>query len=176
MRRPIPPLAPVTSATRPSKVVTLEENTRLRRVFLNILVAVDGSEHAAQALRTAAQLAQEEHARLTVITAVPPAPALAQLSAAGVALVEVADLLGEAGKRIRSQVDDLPDDVSVQSMAVPGQPVAVILERLREGHHDLLVMGTRGLGRVGSALLGSVSQAVLHEADVPVLVVRAPAA
>jgi nucleotide-binding universal stress UspA family protein len=145
-------------------------------VFLNILVAVDGSEHAAEALRTAAQLAQEEHARLTVITAVPPAPALAQMSAVGVALTEVADLLGEAGKRMRTQVDDLPDDISVQSMAVPGHPVEVILERLREGRHDLLVMGTRGLGRMGSALLGSVSQAVLHEARVPVLVVRAPAA
>jgi nucleotide-binding universal stress UspA family protein len=144
-------------------------------VFLNILVAVDGSEHAAQALRTAAQLAQEEHARLTVITAVPSAPALAQMSAAGVALTEVADLLGEAGQHIRAQVDALPRDISVQSIVVRGQPVEVILERLREGHHDLLVMGSRGLGRMSSALLGSVSQAVLHEASVPVLVVRAPA-
>jgi nucleotide-binding universal stress UspA family protein len=144
-------------------------------VFLDILVAVDGSEHAAQALRTAAQLAQEEHARLTVVTAVPSAPALAQMSAAGVALTEVADLLGEAGKHIRAQVDALPRDISVQSIVVRGQPVEVILERLREGHHDLLVMGSRGLGRMSSALLGSVSQAVLHEASVPVLVVRAPA-
>lgn len=145
-------------------------------MFLDILVAVDGSEHAAQALRTAAQLAQEEHARLTVITAVPSAPALAQMSAAGVALTEVADLLGEAGKRIRAQVDELPADISVQSIVIEGQPVQVILDRLRDGRHDLLVMGTRGLGRMGSALLGSVSQAVLHEAPVPVLVVRAPAA
>jgi nucleotide-binding universal stress UspA family protein len=145
-------------------------------VFLDILVAVDGSEHAAQALRTAAQLAQEEHARLTVITAVPPAPALAQMSAAGVALTEVADLLGEAGQRMQAQVDELPPDISVQSIVIQGHPVSVILDRLRDGRHDLLVMGTRGLGRGGSALLGSVSQAVLHEAPVPVLVVRAPAA
>ena len=55
---------------------------------------------------------------------------------------------------------------------VAGHPANVILSRLREGRHDLLVMGTRGFGRVGSALLGSVSQAVLHKAQVPVLVVR----
>ena len=146
----------------------------LPHVFLNILVAVDGSEHAAQALRTAAQLASEEHARLTVITAVPPSPALAQITAAGAALADVADMMGDAGRQIRRQVDDLPDDISVTTLVVSGHAAREILQRLREGRHDLLVMGTRGLGRVGSALLGSVSQAVLHEAEVPVLVVRAP--
>jgi nucleotide-binding universal stress UspA family protein len=144
-------------------------------VFLNILVAVDGSEHGAAALRTATQLADEERARLTVLTAVPPASALAQLTAAGVAsLSDVAELMGEAGKRIREQVEDLPDSISVTTLVVAGHPDRVILDQLREGRHDLLVMGTRGLGRVGSALLGSVSQAVLHQAEVPVLVVHAP--
>ena len=144
-------------------------------MFLNILVAVDGSEHAAQALRTAAQLASEEHARLTVLTAVPPAPAFAQITAAGAAaLTDAEELMGDAGKRIREQVDALPRDLSVTSIVVAGRADAVILEQLRAGNHDLLVMGTRGLGRVGSALLGSVSQAVLHHAEVPVLVVHAP--
>ena len=145
-------------------------------MFLDILVAIDGSEHAAQALRTAAQLASEEHARLTVITAVPPSPALARLTAAGAALAEVADVIGDAGRQMRKQVDELPDDISVTTIVVYGHAAPEILKRLREGRHDLLVMGTRGLGRVGSALLGSVSQAVLHEAEVPVLVVRAPRA
>ena len=72
--------------------------------------------------------------------------------------------MGEVGARIRKQVDALPDDLSVTSIVVAGHPADVILERLREGRHDLLVMGTRGLGRVGSALLGSVSQTVLHKA------------
>jgi nucleotide-binding universal stress UspA family protein len=144
-------------------------------VFLNILVAVDGSEHGAAALRTATQLAGEEHARLTVLTAVPPAPAFAQITAAGAAsLADASAIMGDAGKRIRQQVDALPQDLSVTSIVVAGRADEVILERLREGNHDLLVMGTRGLGRVGSALLGSVSQAVLHHAEVPVLVVRAP--
>ena len=142
-------------------------------MFLNILVAVDGSEHGAAALRTAAQLAGEEHARLTVLTAVPAIPASVQFSSAGVAaLGDAAQLMGEVGARIRKQVDALPDDISVTSIVVAGHPANVILSRLREGRHDLLVMGTRGLGRVGIALLGSVSQAVLHKAQVPVLVVR----
>jgi nucleotide-binding universal stress UspA family protein len=142
-------------------------------VFLNILVAVDGSEHGAAALRTAAQLAGEEHARLTVLTAVPAIPASAQFSSAGVAaLGDAAQLMGEVGASIRRQVDALPDDISVTSIVVAGHPANVILSRLHEGRHDLLVMGTRGLGRVGIALLGSVSQAVLHKAQVPVLVVR----
>ncbi len=146
-------------------------------MFLNILVAIDGSEHAAAALRTASQLAGEEHARLTLLTAVPPAPAFAQLAAAGAApLADVEELMGEAGRRIRKQVDELPDDLSVTSLVVAGHADKVILDRLNEGRHDLLVMGTRGLGRMGSALLGSVSQAVLHHAEVPVLVVRAPGA
>ena len=144
-------------------------------MFLNILAAIDGSEHGAAALRTAAQLARDEHARLTVVTAVPPAPRFAALSAAGgAALTDAAHLMGEVGARIRDQVDALPDDLSVTSIVVAGHPSDVILERLREGRHDLLVMGTRGLGRVGSALLGSVAQAVLHAAEVPVLVVREP--
>jgi nucleotide-binding universal stress UspA family protein len=144
-------------------------------VFLNILVAVDGSEHGAAALRTATQLADEEHARLTIVTAVPPAPAFAQITAAGAAaFADLEELMGDAGKRIRKQIEELPRDLSVTSIVVAGHADEVILERLREGNHDLLVMGTRGLGRVGSALLGSVSQSVLHQAEVPVLVVHAP--
>ena len=145
-------------------------------MFLDILVAVDGSEHGAAALRTAAQLAREEHARLTVLTAVPAVPATARLGAASTAAeIDAVQLMGEVGESIRRQVDALPDDVSVTSIVAAGHPADVILTRLREGRHDLLVMGTRGLGRVGSALLGSVSQTVLHKARVPVLVVRDPA-
>ena len=89
-------------------------------------------------------------------------------------MADIHELMGEAGKRIREQVEQLPDGLSVTSVVAAGHPAEVILAQLRNGNHDLLVMGTRGLGRVGSALLGSVSQAVLHAADLPVLVVHEP--
>jgi len=40
--------------------------------------------------------------------------------------------------------------------------------------HDLVVMGTHGRGRIGEALAGSVSRAVVHSLHAPVLITRAP--
>jgi nucleotide-binding universal stress UspA family protein len=51
---------------------------------------------------------------------------------------------------------------------------AVILSVAAEVRADVIVLGTRGRGGVRSMMLGSVSQAVLHHADRPVLVVASP--
>lgn len=61
-------------------------------------------------------------------------------------------------------------DVDVEMRAVCAHPVAALVEAAEKA--DLLVVGSRGHGAVGSAVLGSVSRAVLHHAHVPVAVVR----
>jgi nucleotide-binding universal stress UspA family protein len=52
-----------------------------------------------------------------------------------------------------------------------GDPAATIVETARAGGYDLVAMGTLGRGRLGTALLGSVSAAVAAQAGCPVLVV-----
>jgi nucleotide-binding universal stress UspA family protein len=143
-------------------------------MFRNILVAVDGSPHADQALTHAIDLARCEHARLTLMTAVVAPPATAYLGAAGEAVSTLAqDAEAEAQAVLLRARDRVPEDVSVTTI-LSSQPIATALIRqIKCGDHDLVVMGSRGRGMVRAALLGSVSHDVLHHSPVPVLIVHA---
>ena len=70
--------------------------------------------------------------------------------------------------------DAVPSDISVRTLMKTGDAATRIGETAAELGCDAIFLGTRGRGRIG-ALLGSVSNAVLHHAKVAVIVVRAPA-
>src|SRR5947209_17999705 len=134
-------------------------------MFRNILVAVDGSEHAAQALREAIDLAQTNRATLTVLTCMPDPAAWFVASTAYAGGVDFAALEQETEREysqlLDHAVDSVPDDVSVRKVLARGRAAEHILRRLKSGEHDLVVMGSRGRGEVRSLPLGSVSHAVL---------------
>jgi len=143
-------------------------------VFHNILVAVDGSPHADRALSEAIDIARGARARLTIITAVAePRTGVTVALAAGAAASLGPALLREGDRIVRAAADRVPDDISVTTILTEDPIRSAILNRVREGHHDLVVMGSRGRGAVRSAVLGSVSHYVLHHSPVPVLVVHA---
>jgi nucleotide-binding universal stress UspA family protein len=142
-------------------------------MFHNILVAVDGSPDAEQALTEAIDLAESEHTRLTLITAVCQPPATAYVAAGEVVTQLLEDMHGEAEAILRRARERVPDGVSVTAV-LSEQPIRVALIRqIADGHHDLVVMGSRGRGAVRATLLGSVSHYVLHHCAIPVLIVHA---
>jgi nucleotide-binding universal stress UspA family protein len=119
-------------------------------VFRNILVAIDGSAHAARALAEAIDLAERDNARLTIMTAVPE-PSSWLLSGGGYGgAVDYAALSEETRREYQRLLDDavsqVPQTVSVTSRLVRGRPGDRILEQMQEGSHDLVVMGSRGRG------------------------------
>lgn len=142
-------------------------------MFRDILVAVDGSPDAEAALADAIDIAESEHARLTLITAVPQIPATGFLIPGAVTDDQVADTRARAEEILRQARDRVPDGVPVRTV-VTDQPIRpALIRQVKDGHHDLVVMGSRGRGAVRSALLGSVSHYALNHSPVPVLIVHA---
>src|SRR4051812_50028176 len=76
--------------------------------------------------------------------------------------------------RLRAAADQVPDDLPLTTRLLDGDPPRELLRAAREGEHDLIVMGSRGRGRMTSALLGSVSNRVMHDSPVPVMIVHQP--
>jgi len=142
-------------------------------MFHNILVAIDGSPDAEEALGQAIDLASTQHARLTIFSAAVGPPSTAYMGGgAGVAATIAVEAEAEAGKLLREAVQRVPDGVSVTTVQ-GGEPVRqTLLHQVESGGHDLVVMGSRGRGAVRSALLGSVSHFLLDHSPVPVLIVH----
>lgn len=142
-------------------------------MFQNILVALDGSPDADRALMQAIDLAESEHARLTLFSAVATPPAAAYIGAGGVVAATLArDAEAETAAILRTAAEQVPDDVSVSTVLSSEPARLALIHRVTTADHDLVVMGSRGRGAVRSALLGSVSHYVLHHSPVPVLIVH----
>jgi nucleotide-binding universal stress UspA family protein len=143
-------------------------------MFRNILVAIDGSPDSDQALTQAIDLAESEHSRLTLFSAVVVPPAVAYIGGGGpVAATLARDAEAETETILRTAARQVPDQVSL-STVLSSEPVRqALIHQITEGAHDVVVMGSRGRGAVRSVLLGSVSHYVLHHSSVPVLIVHA---
>jgi len=128
-----------------------------------ILCAVDASDHATAVAYAGAGLAHHPDSRLVVLRVDPRAgrgegPALAAQSALNeLVLAAVPGSLGYAGR--------------TEILVRAGSAARVIVATARECGASLIVMGSRGRGRLGRALFGSTSARVLERSPIPVAVV-----
>jgi nucleotide-binding universal stress UspA family protein len=146
-------------------------------MFRHILVAIDGSEHARQALVEAIDLARANNAALTVMTVVPRANPWA-LGGGFYVPVELDALERQAERASERTLGAaiaawVPDDMPVTALVRRGAVAPTIVDQAVAGDHDLIVVGSRGRGELRSLLLGSVSHDVLQSIPIPVLVVPA---
>jgi nucleotide-binding universal stress UspA family protein len=137
-----------------------------------ILIATDGSPAAREAVEYGLELAEAEHATATLLQFIPPVD-WTQLDR-GAVIRPVPD---EIEKRRGFALDEAAvlaaqHGVTVSFEVVAGVPADEIVAFADNHDVDLTVIGSRGRGAVASALMGSVSQAVVHESRRPVLVVR----
>jgi nucleotide-binding universal stress UspA family protein len=150
-----------------------------------ILLAIDGSREAELAARTAADLSQKTHSELHVVHAVSIAPVgpLVYPEDPDLQSVEYEAEINEEYQRISERRAREVLEAEVEKVRSAGGtvaqdhliegPVAPEIVRLAEEiGAGLIVMGSRGLGGIRRALMGSVSDSVVRHAHCPVMVVR----
>ena len=85
---------------------------------------------------------------------------------------EGADRAIEQAVTLAKILREVPADIRTNSVVELGSPAEVIVETADDEGYDLVVMGSRGLGRLTGFLMGSVSQYVVEQSKCPVLVVK----
>jgi nucleotide-binding universal stress UspA family protein len=136
-------------------------------IYHHILVALDGSADSQTALRHAVVLARDQNAKLTLLTVVPHTA-----TPVGPGVAPPPETAESHNAIIKEALAEIPKDIGVTTRLERGEIAPTILKALAAGNYDLMVMGSHGHSRVHRALLGSVSERVLHKAAVPVLMLR----
>ena len=141
-------------------------------MYKRVLIPLDGSAMAEQALPHAVAQARQFHAELVLLRVVEPFVHARGISLADLERIKqqttiwVDEYLERIAAGIRQQ------EVSVRKVMIDGHPHTGIAEFAENNQVDLIVMSSRGQSGLSRWLMGSVADRVVRGANVPVLLVR----
>ena len=144
----------------------------------SILVATDASPASNRAVDVAADLAKQYGASLTILYVVrlmqlpPELRKMAKVEKIAEREADVFQYLAEQVLGTAVQRAQKVGAIKVSKSVGEGDPATVIIKQAKQRKADLIVMGTRGLGKVKEAFLGSVSRKVCNLSQVNCLTVR----
>ncbi|MDQ3822775.1 MAG: universal stress protein [Actinomycetota bacterium] len=137
-----------------------------------VVIATDGSDSAERAVTAGARVARTLGTKAVLVYVRPAIGVLGepyyqeklneQMAHARAALERAEILVRQEGCEADAEIFE-------------GNPAEQVVELARARNAPLIVVGSRGLGAVAGALLGSVSSAIIHRSDRPVLVVPSAA-
>jgi nucleotide-binding universal stress UspA family protein len=143
---------------------------------MKTLLAIDGSEHATEALRSLKYLSTDHLVVLHALNVPKPAYPMMVPEVAQELYHEVERSMHADGERLLERtVSLLPFHTGpVTKVIRAGSPAEVILTTAEEQGIELIVMGARGLRPIKERLLGSVSHRILTSAPCAKLIVSGP--
>jgi nucleotide-binding universal stress UspA family protein len=148
-----------------------------------VLVAIDGSEHAAAAAAFMARLPLDPTVlvRLTGVVQPPRYPPTTPGFATGIVRDAIAQIVKERSNALEQALTKAAEPLAgvvkhVERRVLVGHPVDALIGAAGAPDIGLVVVGARGLGTLERLMLGSVSEGVLRHANRPVLIVKEPAA
>jgi len=141
-------------------------------MFKKILVPTDASEPAQRALIMALELAKKFDSQILLLHVVYTPEALGYTLSGGISVPqeEVSIYGREVLAATLAGIET--GTVHIEKKQKPGHPASAILEEVKSGGFDLVVMGNRGYGPIAGSMLGSVSQRILSKAECPVMIAK----
>jgi nucleotide-binding universal stress UspA family protein len=142
-------------------------------IVQHVLVPIDFSATAEQALAYAIALAQQLHARLTLLHVLDLTPVTMEDMPAGMTTTYLDDLETDAQHLLQASRERVQRaGLQAESLLVQGTPTQTIVDTAGEQRVDLIIMGTHGRTGLAHVFLGSVAEHVVRQGPCPVLVVR----
>jgi len=142
-------------------------------MYKRVLIPLDGSRHAEGILPFVMQIAGPLGLEVVLVYVVRPIAPQAVEGTTHFTVYDVEAKLAEAREYLAPIAADLRrQGVTVTPEVRHGEPVAEIVAAAREREADLIAMTTHGRSGVGRLLFGSVAEAVLRQAHLPVLMMR----
>ncbi len=135
----------------------------------NILVALDGSKNSIRALSNAIVLAKQTDASITGISVIQVFPTEMSL---------MRTMIGKAlSKRCKhfmriAKTMCTKKGIDFLDVIECGEEGKTIVSFAHKNNFDLIVIGSRGMGKLGELFLGSTSNYVLHSSKIPVLIIK----
>ena len=137
--------------------------------YKKVMVTLDGSDTANQALTHAEFLATKFDAELSLFRVVPEIQSLGDVDGEESAQTRQ---LNEAEEDLNSQAEILKHHVNINMATDVGEPAERIVDYAKKHEIDLIVMTTHGRSGLSRMIYGSVAEQVLHTAPCAILLVR----
>lgn len=142
---------------------------------MKILLACDGSKHSLDGVQLLIDHLDwyRERPQVELVTVHLPVPKLPGMGAA-VGKSQIQKYYQEEGEKLLAAARRMLDAAKVkyESRVLVGPVAESLVKHAKDKRCDLIYIGTRGMGELGKALLGSTATKVLHISDVPVLLVK----
>jgi nucleotide-binding universal stress UspA family protein len=143
---------------------------------MRILLAVDGSEYSAQAVKAVIERPWPSNTFVRVMHAIdtPTPPVVGEITYVGDDMEAVRQANQKAGEELVARVANSLDNakLKVETVVREGKPEFEIVEEAKEWRSDLIVIGSHGYTGFKRLVLGSVAQSVVGHAPCSVEVVR----
>jgi len=141
-------------------------------LFTNILVPIDGSDNSFRALDAALLLSEKLGSNISVIHVMEEVP-ITHIGSEKM-LNELLEAYKKENQDILLKCSEIANQkgLTIKTFLLQGNPASVILDYNKKKKFDLVIMGSRGLGKFKELILGSVSSKIVHHSPCDVLLIR----